>query len=507
MSLLDAPTKPRRDGLFGGLSVVAQRGNGLGNNALSNGTSLTGLYRYGHRVTASSQDVRLVFGNYTGNGLTVVDGPNPITVSAYLEPPTAATAGSGSINSGSLYPVTFRGVATTVIAPGGFAVSDPIPARLIKNQFIYTRTLVAVTSGQKWPLSQYVGGGDINYQDAFLLDSLTGASGGAMTGASTFGAGYGPSAIIGTLAAGTADPKVYLFSGDSIAFGSGATEQDLGFLARAAYRDGLAFLNIGRPSELATGFQGVSRRQRMPLAAGCTHVVNEYGVNDLNSAVPLATLQAAQLDIWSDFASRRLRVFQSTITPVTTSSDGWITLANQTVLSMNTNRVLLNNWFRAGSPIHPTTKVAVAVGTPGALLAGTAGHPLAACPAAPFGCIEVADQVESARDSGKWRAPTVLVADAAITASSGTLTSATAGFNAGMVGSSVRVAGAGAAGAALNTVIVAYTNATTVSLNNAAGTTVSGASLAIDPPTADGTHPTSSLHKRAAAGVDLAAIA
>jgi hypothetical protein len=72
---------------------------------------------------------------------------------------------------------------------------------------------------------------------------------------------------------------------------------------------------------------------------------------------------------------------------------------------------------------------------------------------------------------------TKAVADGAMTASSATLTSATAGFTAADVGKSVIVTGAGPAGAALGTTVSAYVNSTTVTLAASASTTVSGAPL------------------------------
>lgn len=503
MGILDAPAKQRRQGLFGGLSVVAQRGNPLTNNGQSNGTDTTATYRYGHKITSSCYDVRLVYGNYVGNGVTVSDGPNAITVKASIEPVVNAVVGSGA--AGSVWPVTFNGAQTATIQPGGFVVSDPVPLSAVAGQFMYTRTNVSVTAGGKWTLSQYVGGGDRTYQDGFTIGSdITGT--GAITG-STFGAGYGPVAILGILAAGVSDPKTVLIVGDSKAYGSGNTTQDQSYLVQACQNAALAWVNIARASELASGFSGTARRQRMPLAAGCSHAIVEYGINDINGGATLATVQASLLSIWTDLAARRLRVYQTTVEPVTTSTDGWLTTANQTTTSGNTVRVNLNNWLRAGAPIDPVTKAAVAVGTSGVLIAGVSGHPLAVCSAYPYGCIEVADLIESARDSGKWKPAGRVVADAAITSGTVTLTSATAAFTSADVGQSVRVAGAGAAGATLSTTIASVTNATTAVLTGApAGTTVSAASLAIGVYTADGTHPTTTGHGVIGAGINLAAL-
>lgn len=56
----------------------------------------------------------------------------------------------------------------------------------------------------------------------------------------------------------------------------------------------------------------------------------------------------------------------------------------------------MNGWLRAGAPIDPSSFAPVAIGTSGALLAGAAAHPL-------YAVFELADQVESARDSGLWK--------------------------------------------------------------------------------------------------------
>jgi len=72
----------------------------------------------------------------------------------------------------------------------------------------------------------------------------------------------------------------------------------------------------------------------------------------------------------------------------------------------------------------------------------------------------------------------ISVSDASMTAGSRTLTSAKAKFAPAEVGSdSVTVAGAGPGGAALTSLIVGYTNARTVTLADAASTTVANASL------------------------------
>lgn len=128
-----------------------------------------------------------------------------------------------------------------------------------------------------------------------------------------------------------------------------------------------------------------------------------YGRNDVTGGQTLAQVQATLLSLWSGAAARGCKVFQTTITPRTTTTDNFLTLANQTADATDPVRVALNTWIRAGSPIDPGTLAAVAVGTSGALLAGATNHPLYANTAAPLGYVEVADTVESARNSGLWK--------------------------------------------------------------------------------------------------------
>ncbi len=77
------------------------------------------------------------------------------------------------------------------------------------------------------------------------------------------------------------------------------------------------------------------------------------------------------------------------------------------------------------------------------------------------------------------------VTDGAITSGAAILTSATGAFTAGDQGRAIIVRGAGASGADLVTTILTYTNATTVTLNTNAGTTVTGAGVLWDSRAAD----------------------
>lgn len=162
--------------------------------------------------------------------------------------------------------------------------------------------------------------------------------------------------------------------------------------------------------------------------------------------------------------------------------------------------------LRTASPVN-SSLVPVTVGATGALVAGSAGHPLSVWSnSTPI--IELADVVETSRDSGIWKVRNLTsITDGAMTSGSNVLTSASAPFTSAMAavgaGYYVNVAGAGAAGASITALITGHTSATQVTIATNASTTVSGASVKIgQSPAPDGLHPTAWMAALMAASID-----
>jgi hypothetical protein len=132
------------------------------------------------------------------------------------------------------------------------------------------------------------------------------------------------------------------------------------------------YCNVGCETDTIQNFNA-SHTLRAALAQYHTHVHFEYGINDLTAGRTAAVIQTALQAGYALFPTKKIS--QSTIPPVSTSTDAWATVANQTVVASNAQRILLNNWIR------------------------TKPSPL-------WAYFEVADVVESARDSGLWKAPT-----------------------------------------------------------------------------------------------------
>lgn len=340
-----------------------------GANQLSDGTTQGGTSRLIHQALCSFSSLKLAYGNWY-NSTGDADGPNDITVGGAVE----------YANSGKPLPVTFGGANQVVIKPGGIAISDPVGIGPVsKGSFFETRTFVQVSAGNKFPLGSDLtssGNGEgHNYPaGASVGADLTGTGAGSVTAVNQVRV-YGPAALLGRP---TYQPSsTVLIIGDSIATGVGETLSaftDWGFIVRAL-NSNYPFMRLSFPGETPgvwsqNGRQGCFRRTRMVGLASFSHVICQNGINSISLGT--SGLQSAMTAMWQFFAGYGIPVYQTTITPWTTSSDSWATLVNQTVTADEPTRVAVNDWIR------------------------TTPSPLT-------GYIEAADAAESSRNSGKWR--------------------------------------------------------------------------------------------------------
>jgi lysophospholipase L1-like esterase len=488
-----------RSPLFQGIQVTdvtyQSIHNGIGTNA-SAGTSRTPFL-----VATDCFDVRLVFVGWYSNGSSVfpyytdVDYPAAVPIKASIKYPV----------NNVIYPVTFRGALTGTIDPGGMLVSDPLPVDFLAGS---TFDVLVYTSATNWRATRTsswsTGGGGFTATTDLTVP-------GSAAVPDSQGLLLAPALITATPYNRQARSVVGL--GDSIISGVGdsAVSQYNGYISTVPWRGGGGFINralrgiVGYSSASLIGEQaqhfntfGNSFRRRMFLSQ-FTDGICEYGRNDVSNGRTLAQIQADLLSIWTTGVRRGLRMWQTTITPYTTTTDGWGTTAGQTALAGGNEsvRVQLNTWIRAGAPM--SGGAAVAVGTSGALTAGQTGHPLA-------GYFEIADTVESARNSGLWKAADKSFSDGAITTGTNTLTSATAAFTSADLNKPIAIQGASTAGSWLYALITAVNSSTSVSVSVNASTTASGAKVSIGAMTADGIHPNQTGATLMAAGIDTARI-
>lgn len=441
---------------------------------------------------------------------------------------TVALTLGAAINAGTqaspvVYTLTVNGRTTFTVDPGGWVLTDPLPIDI--DPAVTTPRARIYSSGASWypnAYSQVAGGGGFT-----VTTDLTAAST-VIAEASSATYLLAPAAVFGEPLGSTGTFPTALIVGDSIANsqydGLGVTNGintvdprlgGGGFLMRGLLnRAGI--VNIATPSETAQGFATfANRRFRAQFLGSSANMFCNYGFNDLfNASRTVAQLQADLLTIWTMGSNRNVRVFQTTITPLAASTDGFMANLTQGNAGVETSRVTFNQWLRDGAPVQ--AGAAVVTGTTGTAVsrcnvfdktgtktvsASGPTHPL-------YGVVDTASTVETATDSGLWKAAvnTRTVADAAMTNGSQTVTSATLAFvQANDRGRIVTVVGAGSAGALYKAVIQNVSSATTAAGGNTAGTTVTNAVAVVgESYVYDGTHPTSFGH--AAMAVPVAAL-
>lgn len=136
----------------------------------------------------------------------------------------------------------------------------------------------------------------------------------------------------------------------------------------------MAYSNLGIPGETTAQFNA-SHSLRVAISPYFTHMHSNYGINDLivnNSTV--AVVEGLLSTTFSYYSNLGLKVSCQTLLPCVTSSDSLYT-TNQTVKSFEANRVSLNTDMRARNGVFGNT----------------------------WCVFDVADSVESARNSGLWK--------------------------------------------------------------------------------------------------------
>jgi lysophospholipase L1-like esterase len=339
-------------------SIIADNCQTLTSGA-SNGTDTADNSRVGMYARRDTSLLRVVCPNFNGN--EGGDGLTPITLRASIEYP-----------AGVFTPVYF-GVngRDVVVQPAAFAVSDPIGVHIPADDLFWVRTYLTVSTGGAWPRGFAVVATDGSRGNGFESGSSDTITDKTTTGTidGQFAFGYG----VFVVDSGPVDGASVAIFGDSI--GSGQADSGVdgiynsGFLVRALDAAALPWLRMTLPGENA----GATLSKRLAWASACTHAIVQYGTNDYPGG-SLSTIQTNLARLWTVLATQGIKVYQTTITPRSTSTDSWATVENQTpTANSDSTKNQLNDWIR-------TT------------------------PAPLTGYFEVADTVESARNSGVWKA-------------------------------------------------------------------------------------------------------
>jgi lysophospholipase L1-like esterase len=241
-------------------------------------------------------------------------------------------------------PLTFGGLKNPLLGQGApFVMADKLGLNLPANAQLQLRSAAVVSAGQKVPVGQpssYQYGG---YDSTSAASQVYSGSGMTLpSGGTNATYGFVPLAVIGV-----PDQRhaAALLWGDSITYGTGDAINgettyghvgwaERGLVGAAAGGTNIPFVNVSRSgdstatwSSAAIGYQGT----RWSLLEYVTHAIFAMGINDISAGRTLAQLQANVQVAWAAAKRMGVKVYQTTLTPKTTSTDSWATLANQTV--------------------------------------------------------------------------------------------------------------------------------------------------------------------------------
>lgn len=188
-----------------------------------------------------------------------------------------------------------------------------------------------------------------------------------------FVGGVAPLCVIGDDRSG----KSVLWLGDSIWAGKGFAKVS-GIYPQTKNMVDLSFSD-GEINSLNSSFGGSSLREmmrqtitggarsRLKLIPYSDYVIDEHGTNDLAAGSTFLELAADKLALAAYVKRFGGRFVTTTIMPRVTTTDGCVTVAGQTVSSIETYRPQFNSWVRAGCPVN-SSGVADMAGTPSPLV-------------------------------------------------------------------------------------------------------------------------------------------
>jgi lysophospholipase L1-like esterase len=222
------------------------------------------------------------------------------------------------------------------LTPLGFT----IPANAYFRIAIYMANPVGLAN------MNYAYASDRGRGDEFAYNGADHTMDATVQGSGTTSAYY-PAAVMAQ-----SDRTVWVSLGDSLTAGINETVTDpsggRGFVGRALAKLG-PYLNYGVPGDYAQWFvSSHARRIELIQAAGATAAFDLYGSNDIYNGRTSAQLVADRASIRGYLPN--INVYDGTVTPRTSSTDGWKTAANQTISNStnNTQRTTFNNAVRAG---------------------------------------------------------------------------------------------------------------------------------------------------------------
>ncbi|PDT05691.1 hypothetical protein CO666_03550 [Rhizobium chutanense] len=304
------------------------------------------------------------------------NGPSALSIQAAVEYP-----------AGVFTPILFSGSTTGTIPAGANLVSDDTALSIPEDAQYAIRWRINGTGGLVYVSATSPAVTSSAFGDAFdsaaTVNSLADNTQNAADAYTNNGPGayYGPIAVLSV----SARESIIAF-GTSITHGENDTLDstlDLGIIARGAGVN-FGYINCGVRGDSAYRAVNVlgtgNFAKRAALAQYATKAIIEYGPNDIGTVEARTAAQCladrATLYAYLKSVAPGIKIYQTTTTPLATSTDAFATTGNQTPNATITPKITeINDAVRAGG------------------IANLDGY------------YDVSDVVSTARNSGIWKCP------------------------------------------------------------------------------------------------------
>jgi hypothetical protein len=261
-----------------------------------------------------------------------------IDVNRYLSGVAAGTAGAVhtikrtiEYPQGTFTPVLWSGSSTISIGSGATVTSDVIAGLSIPaGAKFWERTVILTTA--TIPCMELPAGANVTAVD-------DGSASGDLYNSGTISPGsintIGSNMIIGTVNA--ANARAFVLLGDSITLGTGditnsGSKGAAGYPARLLDQGGWPYFKFCKGGQGIVDAVTLSATINVNLGLfNYTDLISQHGINDLS--LNSRTKAQIEADLQTIFALSTIvgkRIYKTTITPRSTSTDSWATTANQT---------------------------------------------------------------------------------------------------------------------------------------------------------------------------------
>jgi hypothetical protein len=259
---------------------------------------------------------------------------------------------------------TWSGATSVTLTSGQVVSTDPINAVIpyggaYGQQLMYTVCTTVPTTSTVFDYNVTDNDLEAVYQG---IDRTFPTSGSWGTGKFSYNGLPGPACVrlVTAYDYGRSNMKSYPIAlcGDSLTLGWKGTalnQNTIGYsaLQRACLNAGVGYVNFGAQGETAqTASTDYAIRAQLFAAAGCKNAVIGYGRNDINLGSPptSAQIEGYLASLYNTLLAAGIQhIAFMTIPPATTSTDSWVTTANQSTGTQESTRLAVNTWIRGGA--------------------------------------------------------------------------------------------------------------------------------------------------------------